>query len=141
MSHLQRIFVGLLLLLPSLVWTTGCASSRSLRLQARDDLVAGKPDDAEKKLTEAEVLKEDKNRLLTLVELGTVAQAKGEYSKSILLFVQAKELAQKYWTTSVTEQLKTGLLNDLSATYAGMDYEISAIRYYLVSAYLALADQ
>ncbi|MGK5087263.1 hypothetical protein WDW86_06870 [Bdellovibrionota bacterium FG-2] len=130
LTRTRNLAASLVLLV--LLGLTGCAHSRSVRLQARDDLENGKLSDAEQKLISQEVVSEAKSRFLTLVELGTVAHTAGDYEKSQLFFEKAREMAAKLYTTSVSEKTATFIFNDNSQTYPGLDYEVSMVHYFLV---------
>jgi hypothetical protein len=134
---IRRLFLafGALLL-------TACATSGGVkeRAQALDHLQQLQFADAQKDLTGSDVLADSKNRLLTLMELGTVAHYQGLFEKSNIYFFKAKDVFRQLYTSSLREQLATGLLNDNSASYVGMDYEISMVHYFIVSNFLALSE-
>lgn len=123
-----------------LVLLSSCGSS-PIRMQARDDYSNSRFEAAEAKLLSPEVVGESKSRLLTLLELGTIAHAKKEYQKSILYISKAIDLSQRLFTESVSEKALSGLSNDNSITYSGLDYELSMAHYYLVVNNLALAQE
>ena len=125
MRRLPVLFCLLILAMAS-----GCAT-KNVRKQARDDFARGDFAEAEKKLASSDVVSEAKNRLLTLVSLGSIAHEAGRYEKSNLFFDQAAELAGQLYTTSISEVAATAVVNDNSQSYAGLDYEISMIYYYL----------
>ncbi len=131
-SSFSRITSLTLLALLGTFNFTGCGHTRSVRLQARDDLENGKLIEAEQKLISKDVVSEAKSRFLTLVELGTVAHTAGDYEKSQLFFEKAREMAAKLYTTSATEKAATFIFNDNSQTYPGLDYEVSMVHYFLV---------
>ena len=108
------------------------------RAKSLDHLVQLQYADAEKDLTDAKILGDKKNRLLTLLELGTVAHYEGNFEKSNIFLFKAKAVYRELYTDSVREQIATGLLNDNSASYVGMDYEISMLHYYITKNFLLL---
>lgn len=125
----------------SLFLLGACASTKpSLRKQAKDDLIRQDFVSAEAKLLSPEVVGESKSRLLTWVELGTVAHYQGQFEKSSRYFVRAKELAKRLYTKSVSEAALTALFNANASTYEGMEYELSFVHYYLTLNYLLLSQ-
>ncbi|MBI4404054.1 MAG: hypothetical protein HY537_07835 [Deltaproteobacteria bacterium] len=131
-----------LVCLVALCFLCSCATTRrSLRLQAKDAFVQGRFAEAETMLSSSQVVGEEKNRLLTLMELGTIAHYAGDYEKSNRFLLRAKDIAKELYTVSVSEQIATGLLNDNSASYAGMDYEVSAIHYYIITNFLLMSAE
>lgn len=132
-----RCFVAALVV----VLASGCSSAgKKIRHEIRDDFVASKFDEADRKLHDPELLSEAKNRLLTLYDLGIVAHAQGQYERSNRYLYRAKELAKELYTDSVTEQILTGIKNDTSATYPGTDYENGLVYYYLILNHLMIAQ-
>lgn len=136
-SNVRR---SLICLAVFVVLLSGCAHSRPMRLQARDDFAKQDFAGAENKLASAEVLSENKSRLLTLLDLGAVAHAAGAYEKSTIYFLKARDLADQLYTKSVSEGVASWVTNDNSGTYAGFDYELSLLHYYLVLNNLMIAQ-
>ncbi len=110
----------------------------NLRAKALDHLEQLQYADAEKDLTSPKILEDKKNRLLTLLELGTVAHYEGNFEKSNIYLFKAKDVFRELYTSSIRETLATGLANDNAAAYVGMDYEISMLHYYIAANFLAL---
>jgi hypothetical protein len=129
------------LLVGLILSSIGCAtSSQNLRLEARKNVISGNYEDAEKLLLKKEILAEAKDRVLSLLELGTVANLSGQFEKSNRLLFAAKEMVEQLHTQSISEGVTTWVLNDLSATYRGLDYERSLIHYYLVLNFIGLSQ-
>lgn len=120
---------------------SGCGTSQSaLRKKAHDHFAQGDIPAAIKETLSREVLDEEQNRLLTLLELGTYAHYQGNYEQSNLAFFRAKNLARELYTTSIREQIATGLLNDNAASYTGLEYEISLLHYLIATNFLLMAQ-
>lgn len=125
----------------ALVFLSACGTARSgLRDKARDHFLRGELEAAETEILNPEVIAEAKSRLLTLLELGSIAHYQGSFEKSNIYLFQAKNLARRLYTKSIREQIATGLLNDNAASYVGMDYEISMMHYYIALNFLFLSQ-
>ncbi|NUM89080.1 MAG: hypothetical protein HUU37_07750, partial [Bdellovibrionales bacterium] len=109
---------------------SACGSTMGLRAKVRDEVTHLNFRQAERELTQPRILEDAKNRLLTLLDLGLVAHYAGEFEKSNRFLFAAKRVHRELFTQSVTESVSTLFVNDNSATYAGMDYEISLAHYY-----------
>lgn len=137
----NRVKFQFLSVLLALVFLSACGTSRSaLRDKARDHFLRGEFAAAETETLNPEVIGESKNRLLTLLELGAIAHYSGTFEKSNEYLFRAKKLARRLYTTSIREQIATGLLNDNAASYVGMDYEISMMHYYIALNFLFLSQ-
>lgn len=118
----------------------GCGGGGSAtRAKALDHFTRGEFAQAELATIQPEVLKESTNRLLTLLELGSIAHYEGHYEKSNLYFFRAKEVARELYTKSIRERIATGIFNDKSASYVGMEYELSLLHYYIAANFLLIA--
>ena len=115
----------------------GCGGGdAALRAKALDLFAQGDFAAAESETIKPEVIKESQNRLLSLLELGAIAHYQGLYVKSNFYFFRAKQVARELYTTSIREQIATGIFNDNSASYVVMEYELSLLHYYIAANFL-----
>ncbi len=125
----------------SLLSLVACSGNQlAVRGKARDQLINLQYAEAEKSLQDPKVLSESKNRLLTLLELGIVAHYSGNFEKSNLFFFKAKDTYRELYTASVREAIASGVFNDTSTSYTGMEYEISLLHYYIVKNFIELSE-
>lgn len=94
-------------------------------------------------VTEGELKKDKKNKLLYLMEQGTLYYYKNEFKKASVIFVEANELVDKLYTKSIREKIASSILNDNSETFYGSIFERSLLYYYQAMSFyqLALAKQ
>lgn len=71
--------------------------------------------------------KDEKNKLLDLMEKGHLAHAMKSYSESAQLFKQALELSDQLYTVSLSAKAAAAIINDTSDVYYGESYEIATI--------------
>jgi len=125
-SVLKNISVAFFLL--ALV---GCASSGR---KAHGDLKASlKTSDivTAVKLVESESFyPEERNKLLKMLELGTLKHIEGSYYQSLKYFDDAKELSDKLFTVSMSKKAASAVVNENVDNYYGEIYERSLIRFY-----------
>ncbi len=90
---------------------------------------------AQKLLKESEIQKEAKNRLLWLLEDGTLSLAMSDLDSAISKFQESLELIDKLYTTKLSSKAASFLVNDASDIFYGAHYERSYAHYFLVKAY------
>lgn len=100
-----------------------CASAPIVQPQVNSLVVAERFNHALRVLEEHQESYGKNNRLLYLLDYGTVLHISGDYGESIKVFEEAKSLYDQLFTVSVTGQLKTWLINDYYAPYRGEDFE------------------
>ena len=98
---------------------TGCSTS-SLR-QARSEFYSGRFDQAVKTLTSGDVAPQDK--VLVLMERGTIRQAKGDYAGSSRDFIDAATEIERLQTYSVSKGGASMVVNDSVQSYKGAHFE------------------
>ena len=120
---------------------SACGTGMSIhRSKARDQFLKGNFAAAEQEVINPEVIEETQNRLLTLLDLGTIAHYNADYVKSNFYFSRVKRVARELYTTSVREKIASGLLNDNAESYVGMDYELSLVHYYITMNFILISQ-
>lgn len=98
---------------------TGCVSVPFNA--SRYDFYHGKLAEAEARL--ADVSPAPKDRVLLLMERGTIRQANGEYEASSRDFIAAQEIVKQFETYSVSKGVTSLVVNDSVLNFAGAPYE------------------
>jgi hypothetical protein len=101
------------------VFQTGCATHTLNR--ARDDFYAGRYDQASSNLSESRVPTRD--RVLFLMERGTVRQAMGDYEGSSRDFIEAYDRLMDLETYSISRGTGSLVINDNIKDFVGAPYE------------------
>ena len=112
-----------------------CATSSALQI-ARDQFRQGSSQDALDTLSGAEVSGRD--QLLLYMDIGLVAQATGDYEKSIQAFEKALELVKELDYISVRDQTASIITSDWAARYSGETSEKLWIHTFQMLNYLLL---
>ncbi|MFT6632965.1 MAG: hypothetical protein ACJAS4_002933 [Bacteriovoracaceae bacterium] len=130
------------LLLLSFLVTIGCS------VQSRKDQSDFRNLFAQKQFIKAEtflktsVIKTDEeNKLLYMMELGTLYFYQGFYKKAANVFVDANTLVDKLYTKSIKEALASSILNDNSKTFYGSIFERSQLYQYQAMSFYQLAKR
>ncbi len=71
--------------------------------------------------------KDEKNKLLDLMERGHLAHAQEQWQESAELFRQALELSDQLYTVSISSKVAAAVVSDSSDVYYGEAYEIATI--------------
>ncbi|HPG00628.1 MAG TPA: hypothetical protein PLE77_11210 [Kiritimatiellia bacterium] len=113
---------------------SGCATPA---LDAsRHDFYQGNYDKAEKEL--ADIPATDKDRVLYLMERGTVRQARGRYEDSSRDFIAASDGIDKLETYSLSRGASSMVINDAVQDFRGAPYERSLLHAFTAKDFLAL---
>jgi hypothetical protein len=80
----------------------------------------------------------DKNALLFYLDRGMLLHLAGSYAESNEYFERAKQLAEKYFTKSVTTEASTFLVSDNVRPYYGEDFERALISVFSAMNYVML---
>lgn len=96
---------------------------------------------AEQHLNESTLKKDEKNKLLYLMELGNLNFYQERYYKATRIFVEANELVDQLYTKSIREALASSILNDNSKTFYGSIFERSQLYQYQALSFLKLAQR
>jgi len=109
-----------------------CATGgRKDRSELRILIEKGQYNEALKLIDRSKFFKENKSRLLGLMEKGMIYHLKGHYSLSNKWLSEAKNLSQKLYTKSIKAKLKAAVANDNYDLYYGEVYERSTVHLYL----------
>lgn len=98
---------------------TGCSTS-SLR-QARSEFYSGRIEEADRTLASAEPAPQDK--VLFLMERGTIRQTRGDYAASSRDFIDAAAEIERLQTYSVSKGGASMVINDTVQSYKGALFE------------------
>ena len=112
----------------------GCAS----RGKTRTQLVHGDYEGARKTIHKQYSGHYD--GVLTHLLLGRVAFLSMDYDEALLEFETARRLNEGYETTSITENIVSGTLNETARQYVMPPHELMTLYYYKALAYLAKGD-
>ena len=96
----------------------GCATPLE---SARENFYRGRFDAAERNLGEIRVA--DRDRILFLMERGTVRQARGDFEASSRDFIEASDLLETSEAYSVSKGATSLVINDTVQTFRGTPYE------------------
>ncbi len=116
--------------------TTGCAT-HALN-SARQNYYAGRSDKAEEILDSARIPKKD--RVLFLMERGTIRQSRGEYEASSRDFIAAFDALRELETYSLSKGAGSLLVNDTIQDYVGMPFERTLLHALTAQNHLATGD-
>lgn len=92
---------------------------------------AGNFDGALSLLESKDFYKEEKSRLLFLMERGILLHMKGDYFQSVETLGKAKELSKKLYTVSLSKKAQKLIANDSYDIFYGEKFERSLIHFYL----------
>jgi hypothetical protein len=115
----------------SLFLLVGCATGgRDERFELRNYFKTKALDLGLKFLDESKFYKDEKERLLFLMEKSVFLHQKGEFLESNKILQAAKELSQNLYTISLSNKIEEVIVNDNSDKYYGDIYEISMLYFY-----------
>ncbi len=121
-------------------WLTGCVGSRAIQDKSYYLCRSDQADAAVAHLDASSLAKSNKNRLLYLMERGTLLHLQGAYEESNVDFEMADRLTEELYTKSLSAGALSFLVNDGVIPYAGSDYESVYLNYYKALNYLALGE-
>ena len=81
-----------------------------------------------------------KNRLLYLLEAGTIMHVAGEYDNSNLAFIEADAIAEKL-KKSIGKEINSFFLSDLEQNFTGESFDRVLIKMYIALNYLMMNDE
>ncbi len=116
---------------------TGCASSHLEN--ARREFYNGDPRQALTLLDEKKISARD--RILFLMERGTLYQAAGQYDKSVIDFNTAHDLLEQNETLSVTRGATSMIINDNALMFRGYPFERTYLHVMAALSYLGLGNR
>jgi hypothetical protein len=121
----------LLALSLSLFLLVSCATGgRNERYELKNFYTTGALDQGLKFLEESKYFKDEKEKLLYLMEKGMFLHQKGEYEASNLVFDEAIGLVNLNYTISLSKKVEKSVLNDNYDKFYGEIYEHSMLYFY-----------
>lgn len=133
---LQQFFRAALVGILAVV-ANGCATYSNKFQPIERALASGKPDIALKALDDAYESK-GVDAPLYYLNKGILLRLNKRYAESNVALEEAKGLIDEAEAISITEQAKTGLINDAVRTYEGEDFEKVLLHFYKAFNYLDL---
>jgi len=126
-----------------LIFVVGCASKPNNMglVEVKKLLKQNKVLEAEKLLSTDKELNEKKNKLLLVLNQGSLFHFKKDYLNASVKFQDALELIQKLYTKKISKKLKTLITNERADIYYGEKFEHSMVYYYLSIEYYLLLQQ
>lgn len=123
------------------VWVVqGCASYSDKTALVRGFYQGQDYDLALAKLEESPLKTEDRNRLLYQLEKAQILDRQGDLKASRAALLRADKIADDLYTTSISAQLTSFVVNDASTEYEGEDFEVVAIHIALALSFLEEQD-
>lgn len=114
----------------------GCASYTDDTRQIRQSFQNHRYEEALQQLEGSKLQKQERNRLLVLLEQAMIYDRLGEYGKSRSSFLEASRLIDELYTVSVSQELASFVYNESAQKYAGEDYEKVAVHIMLALTFL-----
>lgn len=120
-----------------------CSCATPAKFQYRLDHFVAQNDyvQAQSVLNDNPNLYGSKNTLLYLLDSGFIRHLSKDYKKSIEIFEKSKQKFDELYTKSVTGILSTWVINDLTASYRGEDFERVMINVFQSLNYLMLGNK
>ena len=119
---------------------SGCGGDRAALQHCYASARAQQYDQALADLEKSPLAHSNRDRLLYLMEKGQLLHFKGDYRASNEVLREADHLAEELFTTSLSAEGASLLINDSLVSYAGTDYESVYLNYYKALNYLALGE-
>ena len=124
----------------TIAFLTGCASYTDSTREIRSLYRSGAWSEALVKLDESKQMKEDKNRLLFLLERAMILDGLGERPKSRAALIEADKVADALYTSSISRTASSLVVSESSSDYVGEDYEKVAIHSMLALSFIEDKD-
>jgi hypothetical protein len=137
--RIQTVYLWLLIIFV-VGLLSGCASTRTIQEKSYSLSRNGQCGAAVEYLDASTLAQSRDDRLLYLMERGTLLQQQGAYKESNATFEEADRLTEELYTKSLTAGALSFLVNDGVVAYVGADYEAVYLNYYKALNYLALGD-
>ncbi len=120
-----------------MLFLLGCATYNEQITPYYKNVYSGNFKDAEKTLDGNSLIKKPRNRLLFLMEKGRISHLNGQYEASNRFFNEADQLLEQ-GLNSAGDVAVGVLVNSMSQTYKGEDFEKFMIHYYKALNYVYL---
>lgn len=118
----------------------GCASYSDQTAKIRGFYEAHQYGKALSELEESPVKAEGKNRLLYQLEKAQILDRMGKLKDSRTALLRADKIADDLYTTSISHQLASFVVNDAATEYDGEDFEVVAIHIALALSFIEDKD-
>jgi tetratricopeptide (TPR) repeat protein len=119
-------------------WLGACTTLAAVNREIDALLAEGRYDQAVNLLESQEGLYGERNALLYELERGMLLHLAGDYEASNEAFERAKQLADAYYTKSVTQGLSSWAVNDRAIDYYGQNFERAMIHIFAAINYAAM---
>lgn len=131
-----------ILLLIAALGIVGCGSrDRDTFLAYREAFAQGEWAKAHELLAKTGLQKEEKSRLLWLMEKGRLDYASGQLPSAIKTFTEGVELLDQQYTKSISREASKWIVNDGSGEFFGAPFERSWLHYHLALAHWRLYQE
>ncbi|MCS3736565.1 COG3014 family protein [Mucilaginibacter dorajii] len=137
MTNIRRYFFGASPVIGMMLFLFGCTTYNQSLTSYYKNVYAGNYPQAEKDLDNNGLIQKPRNKLLYLMERGRVAHLRGEYELSNKYFNNADQLLDSGLNGAADAAVGL-LVNSMSQTYKGEDFEKFMIHYYKALNYLFL---
>ncbi|MCA9400522.1 MAG: hypothetical protein KC713_02770 [Candidatus Omnitrophica bacterium] len=119
---------------------TSCAYSPTIQPQINSLSIANKHEAAIRILENSQVNYGEQNQLLYLMDYGLLLHYAGRFEESISVFEEAKREYDRLFTTSLSKEAGTWLVNDNVSPYRGEDFERVMINIFQAVNYAKTGD-
>lgn len=140
MASFLRARLGQALIALLLAWVQGCASYTDQTAKVRGFYEAHQYGKALSELEDSPVKSEGKNRLLYQLEKAQILDRMGKLKESRAALLRADKMADDLYTTSISHQLASLVVNDAASEYDGEDFEVVAIHIALALSFIEDSD-
>jgi hypothetical protein len=135
-----KVMKGHFPLVALLLFLTACAPSLRFHHQVDEMIAAGDYQNAYLLIEENKKNYTKRNAVLFYADKGTLAHYAGMYRESIESLVLAENRVEELFTTSVSKQVATFIINDNMAPYKGEDFEGVMLNLFLALNYLQTGE-
>jgi hypothetical protein len=138
MTNIRRLFFRASSVIGVMLFLFGCSTYNQSLTSYYKNVYAGNYPQAEKDLDNNGLIQKPRNKLLFLMEKGRIAHLRGQYALSNQYFNNADQLLDSGSLNGVADAAVGVLLNSMSQTYKGEDFEKFMVHYYKALNYLYL---
>lgn len=123
-------------LLCAVIFLCSCQTYNQKLSEVHEAYEKGSYHQALTSLEESDVKNENSNKLLYLLEKGSILDSIGEYKQSRSTWLSAKSYADELYTLSLSKEAATYFINDSVQSYEGEDFEKVTLRTMLALSFL-----
>lgn len=120
---------------------SGCTTYKGTMGKIAVSAEAGRFAEARDTLDKSPLAASRKDRLLYLLEKGTLLQMAKDYKDSNDVFESAERQADEFYGISISNELKGAIVNDAMMEYPGEDFERVLIHYFRAMNYMSLENR